>query len=227
MKATRFDGIYRKGRSIFTENMNKGKAVYGERLIKEGKKEYRNWDPRRSKIGAALMNGLRVMPVRRNSTVLYLGASTGTTTSHVSDIAVDGKIYAVDIAPRVVRELVFLAETRKNIFPLLFNASLPEQYGSIVEKCDFVFQDVAASNQSEIFIKNVKMYMKEGGYGMLAVKARSINVAEKPKVIFNMIENQLKRHFRVVDRVKLQPYERDHMVFVVVNKSDRENKKRS
>jgi fibrillarin-like pre-rRNA processing protein len=218
MKSTKFEGIYRMGRSILTENLTKGQTVYGEKTFKEGKTEYRFWEPRRSKIGAALMNDMKFMPVRRDSVVLYLGASTGTTVSHLSDIAKDGRIYAVDIAPRVVRELVFLAEKRKNIFPLLFNAALPELYANIVEKVDFVFQDIAAPNQPDIFIRNVKMFMKENGHGMLAIKSRSMNVAEKPKAVFNQVENYLRKYFKVIDRVRLEPYEKDHKVFVVVKK---------
>jgi fibrillarin-like pre-rRNA processing protein len=218
MKSTKFEGIYRMGRSILTENLTKGQTVYGEKTFKEGKTEYRFWEPRRSKIGAALMNDMKFMPVRRDSVVLYLGASTGTTVSHLSDIAKDGRIYAVDIAPRVVRELVFLAEKRKNIFPLLFNAALPELYANIVEKVDFVFQDIAAPNQPDIFIRNVKMFMKENGHGMLAIKSRSMNVAEKPKNVFNQVENYLRKYFKVIDRVRLEPYEKDHKVFVVVKK---------
>lgn len=216
MKQTKFKGIYRRGRALLTENLVKGQSVYGERLFKEGKKEYRGWEPRRSKLAAAIMNGLRNVPIRSNSCVLYLGASTGTTVSHISDIARDGKVYAVDIAPRVVRELVFLSEKRKNVFPLLFSAALPEDYANIVEQVDFIYQDIAAPNQAEIFVKNADIFLKKGGYGMLALKARSINVAEKPKMVFDRIENMLRKHFKVIDRRRLEPFEKDHKLFLVV-----------
>ncbi len=216
MKDTKSDGIYRKGRTILTENLVKGQSVYGERLVREGNKEYRFWEPRRSKIAAALMNGMKSVPIRRDSCVLYLGASTGTTVSHVSDIAKYGKVYAVDIAPRVVRDLVFLAEKRKNIFPLLFNASLPEKYGNIVEQVDFLYQDIAAPNQPDIFIKNADMFLRRRGYGMIAVKSRSINVAEKPNVVFDRVEDILRGHFKVIDKRRLEPFERDHKTFLVV-----------
>ena len=78
-----FNGIYKNGRDIFTVSYAPGTRVYGEKIIKEGSKEFRNWDPTRSKLGAALLNGLKQNPIKEGSIVLYLGASTGTTPSHI------------------------------------------------------------------------------------------------------------------------------------------------
>ncbi len=90
MNRSQFEGIIeeRKGRrkSIFTRNLVPGKKVYDERLIKDKGVELREWNPRKSKLAAAIMKGVREIGIKPGSKVLYLGASTGTTPSHVSDI---------------------------------------------------------------------------------------------------------------------------------------------
>jgi fibrillarin-like pre-rRNA processing protein len=202
---------------LYTKNMVAGESVYGERLVRRKGTEYRQWDPRRSKLAAAVLKGFNVT-LGRDSTVLYLGSASGTTVSHVSDIADNGKIYAVDVAPRVMRDLLFLAGKRKNIFPLLFNANLPEEYSNIVEDVDLIYQDVAERNQADILEKNARLFLKKGGMCMIAVKSRSINVSKKPGVVFGEVESQLREHFRVLKKARLEPFEKDHMIFLLVKK---------
>lgn len=57
-------------------------------LWKEGEKktEYRAWNPFRSKLAAAILGGVDKIYMKPGSKVLYLGAASGTTVSHVSDI---------------------------------------------------------------------------------------------------------------------------------------------
>eukprot|EP00493_Phyllostaurus_siculus_P025903 UN26248 len=47
---------------------------------------FRVWNPYRSKLGASVLNGIKKIPVAPGMKVLYLGAASGTTVSHVSDI---------------------------------------------------------------------------------------------------------------------------------------------
>jgi fibrillarin-like pre-rRNA processing protein len=213
-----FDGVYRRGRSLFTRNTVPGHDVYGERLFQFQGAEFRHWEPRRSKLAAAILNGLRELPIKKDTCVLYLGAASGTTVSHVADIAESGKVYAMDMAPRVVRDLVFVAEKRRNIFPLLFNANLPQEYAPIVEQVDLIYQDIAAPNQADILIKNAKLFLKPRGRALIAIKSRSIDVSKKPKQVFAETEEKLKKSFAVVQRIRLEPHERDHMFFHLVRK---------
>ena len=83
--------VYFKDENIATRNLTPGTSVYGEELIQEDV-EYRIWNPRRSKLAAALLNGLKNLELDDASKVLYLGASTGTTVSHISDIVTEGRI---------------------------------------------------------------------------------------------------------------------------------------
>ena len=77
----------RKGRTfLLTRNLVAGRRVYNEELLIKDGVEYRTWDPFRSKLAAAILKGLAGDVIGAGDKVLYLGTSTGTTPSHVSDI---------------------------------------------------------------------------------------------------------------------------------------------
>jgi fibrillarin-like pre-rRNA processing protein len=201
--------------SIYTQSLVPGFSVYGERLVREGGVEYREWDPTRSKLAAAIMNGCPNIFIRKSQTILYLGAASGTTVSHVSDmVGDDGFIFALDFAPRVVRDLVFVCEKRQNIAPLLENALHPETYKDRVTEVDVVYQDIAQRDQVKIFLKNCDMFLKKGGYGLFCVKSRSIDVTRKPKDVFRQVFSELEKGITIIDSRDLSPYERDHMMFL-------------
>lgn len=208
--------IYLKDNQLATENLVVGTSVYGEQLIKSDDKEYRLWNPTRSKLAASLLNGMEKLDIPENSKVLYLGASTGTTVSHISDIIKDGLIYAVEFSPVTAKKLVRLANQRTNIAPILGDATKPKEYLNIVEKVDLVYCDVAQPTQTELFVKNMNIFAKEYGKGLLMLKARSIDVVQKPKKIFKEEEKKLKeKGFTVLEKIKLEPYEKDHIAFLV------------
>ncbi|MFH0876487.1 MAG: fibrillarin-like rRNA/tRNA 2'-O-methyltransferase [archaeon] len=221
MQKARFDGVYElPGKpKIFTKNMVEGVSVYGERLYKDGGIEYREWDPKRSKLGASILKGVSQTGLREDYTVLYLGSSTGTTVSHVSDIVgVKGFVFALDFAPRVLRDLVFLCEQRKNVCPILSDANQPSKYMHQVQLVDFLFQDIAQKNQLEIFMKNLDLFLKDGAFGFLAIKARSVDVGKRPQVIYQEVRAELEKKVIIVDFKVLDPYEKDHCCFVVKKK---------
>ncbi len=216
-----FEGVFEdregKRRLLYTRNLIKG-AHFNEALKAEGGIEYRNWDARRSKAAAAIMRGMKEFPVRKGTVVLYLGASHGVTPSFFSDIVVDGFIFAVEFSPRVARELVYVAEARKNIAPILADASRPEEYLDKAARCDVLYQDIAQKNQVGIFAKNAALFLKKDGYGMLALKARSIDVTKKPSIIFDEARRELQKNFEIIDYRTLEPFEKDHAFFLVRKK---------
>jgi fibrillarin-like pre-rRNA processing protein len=222
MQYRNFKGVYesRKGKKpvLLTKNLVPGKRVYGENLIRENDGEYREWDYTRSKLAAALVKEISQIGIKENDFVLYLGAASGTTVSHVSDIVgKDGFIYAVDFAPRVIRDLVFVAQDRKNIAPILGDANKPETYSSLVSEVDVIYQDIAQRNQPEIFMKNMK-YLKKDGFALLCVKARSMDNAKKPRLIFQEVRSFLEKQITIVDYRELDPFEKDHCIFVCKKK---------
>lgn len=204
---------------IYTVNLTPGKKVYDERLFREKGVEYREWNPRKSKLAAAILNGCSNTFIRKDSIVLYLGCASGTTVSHVSDIVgKNGFIFALDFAPIVMREMVFVSEDRKNIAPILADANKPQSYADKVSQVDIIYQDVAQRNQLDIFFKNINLFLKKDGYALLAVKARSIDVTKKPKELFAEIRQKLEKELTIVDYKTLEPYQLDHCMFICKNR---------
>ena len=222
IRQTRLQGVYKteKGKKkLFTINLTPGKKVYDESLIKEKGIEYRQWNPRKSKLAAAIMKGASQIGIKPNSTVLYLGCASGTTASHVSDIVgKQGFVFALDFAPRVMREMVFVCEQRPNIMPIMADANNIESFEKHITMVDVIFQDIAQKSQAEIFLKNCRKFLKPGGFALLSVKARSVDVTKKPKRVFQEIRAKLEKELMIVDYRTLEPFEMDHCIFICKKK---------
>lgn len=201
---------------LATENLVIGNKVYNEKLVLKKGIEYRLWDPFRSKLAAAIMNGLEIFPFKEKSSVLYLGASTGTTVSHVSDIVgPQGIVFGVEHASRVARDFLDrVASHRKNIIPIMQDARQPQQYFSVYAKVDVVYVDIAQPDQTDIAIANCKMFLKNKGYLFLVIKTRSIDVTQAPKKIIENEKNKLKNNFEIIQVIDLNPYDKDHAMVI-------------
>lgn len=220
MQPTEIEGVYKQKDKIFTENLEccKGFKVYNEKLVSYDNREFRSWNPYRSKLAAAILKGLKNIEIKSDSKVLYLGAATGTTVSHISDIVKNGLIFSVEISPVAIKSLVQLSEKRRNIIPILEDASHPDRYSSIVPTVDLIYQDVSQRNQAEIFISNVNRYLKKNGTAILMVKARSIDVSLNPKKAYDLVCSKLENNgLRIRDKIDLTPYEKDHAAIVISN----------
>ena len=201
-----------RGRTaLLTKNLTPGKRVYNEDLLIRNGVEYRTWDPFRSKLAAAMLKGLPDNIIRKGSRVLYLGASTGTTASHVSDIVgEEGLVVGVEFAPRVAREFVeHVARERKNVIPFVADARDPSRYA--VAQFDVVYCDIAQPDQTEIAMANCDRLLKKKGSLLLVVKARSIDVLKAPERVFSEESRKLQRSGFAVNRViELSPFDKDH-----------------
>lgn len=187
-----------------------GKKLY----TKDSAGKMRPWDPEKSKLAAAILNGLTDVKINEESIVLYLGASTGTTTSHVSDIAAKGLVYAVEFSERVFHSLIDLSGKRKNIAPLLADARKPENY-AWVEQCDVLYCDIAQPDQTEIAIRNAKVFLKKGGFMYIAVKSQSIDVTKQPSRVYKEEAEKIRKSgFEVLQIIDLEPYEEKHAMIV-------------
>ncbi|HEC76380.1 MAG TPA: fibrillarin-like rRNA/tRNA 2'-O-methyltransferase [Thermoplasmatales archaeon] len=208
-----FPGVYRRDKKIFTKNLVPGKKVYNEKLVREGGKEYRSWNPYRSKIAGAILKGLKNFLIKPESRILYLGVANGTTASHFSDIAKKGIIFGVETSFKPMKKFVKLCEERKNMIPILSDANHPEKYDAIVEEIDLIYQDISQRNQVEIFIKNMDKFDVQ--HGILMVKARSIDVSSPPKKIFEKVKKEIERYYEINETIKLSPYAKDHIAIFV------------
>jgi len=203
---------------LATRNLTPGRTVYGERLIHFKKVEYRVWDAFRSKLAAAILKGVQTVPITLGSRVLYLGAASGTTPSHVSDIVgAEGHVYCVEFASRSIRELVNnVAAYRLNMSPFLEDARFPEKYVMFIPgKVDCVYCDIAQPEQAKILADNADVFLKPAGWVMLAVKAQSIDVTKDPIAVYRQEAKVLKkRGFDVTEIVRLEPYDKAHAMIV-------------
>jgi len=207
-----------RAQRLATRNLALGRTVYGERLIRFKRVEYRVWDAFRSKLAAAIIKGVQTVPIAPGYQVLYLGAASGTTPSHVSDIVgEEGHVYCVEFASRSLRELVNnVAAYRLNMSPFLEDARFPEKYAMFIAgKVDCIYCDIAQPEQAKILADNADVFLKESGWVMLAVKAQSIDVTKDPLAVYKQEAKVLKkRGFDVREIVRLEPYDKAHAMIV-------------
>ncbi|BCS90717.1 MAG: fibrillarin-like rRNA methylase [Candidatus Micrarchaeota archaeon] len=213
-----FKGVYKLGKSIYTKNLVPGVRVYDEQMVKLSGMELRSWNPYRSKLSAAIMNGLKSFAIKNGSKVLYIGAATGTTVSHVSDIVEDnGIVYAIEYSERNAIKLLKLAESRRNIIPIVADARYPESYlDKIQEHVDILYQDVSSRDQLSILKKN-SIFLKPNGIAYFIIKSQNITSRAKPEEIYKSILMQLDDVYTIKERIDLEPYDSKHL-FTVLQK---------
>nr|XP_012636408.2 rRNA/tRNA 2'-O-methyltransferase fibrillarin-like protein 1 [Microcebus murinus] len=215
--------IYRGAEdALVTLNMVPGLSVYGERrvTVTEGgvKQEYRTWNPFRSKLAAAILGGVDQIHIKPKSKVLYLGAASGTTVSHVSDIiGPDGLVYAVEFSHRAGRDLVNVAKKRTNIIPVLEDARHPLKYRMLIGMVDVIFADVAQPDQSRIVALNAHTFLRNGGHFLISIKANCIDSTASAEAVFASEVRKLQQeNLKPQEQLTLEPYERDHAVVIGV-----------
>ena len=206
------------GVRLATKNLTPGRNVYGEKLVLHKKIEYRIWDAFRSKLAASILNGITFIPIKSDQVVLYLGAASGTTPSHISDmVGPAGHVYCVEFASRSIRDLVNnVCLHRLNMTPFVEDARLPEKYANFIpKKVDVIYCDVAQPEQAKLLSDNADMLLKEDGWIMLAVKASSIDVTKDPNTIFKQEAKILKkRGFKIKEMINLTPYDKAHAMII-------------
>ncbi|MGI0132939.1 MAG: fibrillarin-like rRNA/tRNA 2'-O-methyltransferase [Thermoplasmata archaeon] len=217
MERTSVEGVYRLGRDLYTVNANPGHRVYGEDLHREGGREYRRWDPFRSKLAAFLLKSTTELGwLAAGRAVLYLGGAHGTTVSHLSDLLPDSRIFVVEKSPVSFAPLLALAKSRRNLLPLLVDAQLPERYAADVGEVDVLYQDVAQRAQTEIFHENARACLAPDGTGLLMLKVRSITQARSARQVLGESRTRLARDgWRILEEVDLAPFSRDHVALVL------------
>ncbi|HET6404555.1 MAG TPA: fibrillarin-like rRNA/tRNA 2'-O-methyltransferase [Candidatus Thermoplasmatota archaeon] len=206
--------VFDDGRML-TRNLAPGQRVYDEELHTVNGEEHRTWNPMKSKLGSYLVKGGRQLDLDDRSVVMYLGAANGTTPSHVSDIVSRGLLVAVEFSPRSFRDLLRVADKRPNMVPVLADAWRPELYDRYVGKVDLLFQDIAQRQQGAIFAKNILRFKPK--LAIIAVKARSVNVAANPRDVYQAVAEEVATltGYDVVEMVDLGPFERDHAAIVL------------
>ncbi|WFD35801.1 Small subunit processome complex component [Malassezia cuniculi] len=229
VKPHRHEGIFvaeGKEHLLVTKNLAPGESVYGEKRIAvetpgvedpaEAKVEYRVWNPFRSKLAAGVLGGLDNIHIKPGARVLYLGAASGTSVSHVADIVgPEGIVYAVEFSHRSGRDLINMAKKRTNVIPIIEDARHPAKYRMLVGSVDVIFADVAQPDQARIVAYNAEYFLKNGGHVVISIKASCIDSTAQPEAVFAEEVNKLKKSsFRPREQLTLEPYERDHAMLV-------------
>lgn len=212
---------------LVTKNVAPGESVYGEKRISveepskdpdtpATKVEYRVWNPFRSKLAAGIMGGLDQIFIKPGSKVLYLGAASGTSVSHVSDIVgPEGLVYAVEFSHRPGRELISMAKKRPNVIPLVEDARHPQKYRMLVGMVDAVFADVAQPDQARIIALNAHLFLKDNGGVIISIKANCIDSTVDAETVFaREVQKMREERIKPLEQLTLEPYERDHCIVV-------------
>lgn len=230
----RHEGVFicrGKEDALVTKNMVVGESVYGEKRISvedgEAKIEYRAWNPFRSKLAAAILGGIDKIHIKPGTKVMYLGAASGTTVSHVSDIVgPDGLVYAVEFSHRSGRDLLNVAKKRTNIIPIIEDARHPHKYRMLVGMVDVIFADVAQPDQTRIVALNAHNFLKNGGHFVISIKANCIDSTASPEAVFaSEVKKMSSENMKPQEQLTLEPYERDHAVVVGVYRPPPKQKK--
>ena len=219
----KFPGIFVcKGKQDFlaTRNLVGGLSVYGERRVSVAsnneKIEYRVWNPYRSKLAAGIVCGIDRIHIAPGTKILYLGAASGTSVSHVSDmVGAEGVVYAVEFSQRSGRDLIKLATRRRNIVPIIEDARYPNRYRMLVPMVDTIFSDVAQPDQTRIVSMNAEYFLKEKGGVVVSVKSNCVDSTAPPQKVFaEEVEKMRRCGIRPKEQVTLEPFERDHAIIV-------------
>ncbi|KAM4015637.1 rRNA 2'-O-methyltransferase fibrillarin [Anomaloglossus baeobatrachus] len=230
----RHEGVFicrGKEDALVTKNLVPGESVYGEKRISveegEVKTEYRAWNPFRSKLAAAILGGVDQIHIKPGSKVLYLGAASGTTVSHVSDlVGPEGLVYAVEFSHRSGRDLINVAKKRTNIIPVIEDARHPHKYRMLLGMVDVIFADVAQPDQTRIVALNAHNFLKNGGHFVISIKANCIDSTAAPEAVFaSEVKKMQQENMKPQEQLTLEPYERDHAVVVGVYRPPPKQKK--
>lgn len=210
---------------LVTRNITPGESVYGEKRIAVPATteangdaaagttiEYRVWNPFRSKLAAGILGGMESIFMRPGSKVLYLGAASGTSVSHVADIVgPEGTVFAVEFSHRSGRDLVNMATHRTNVIPIVEDARHPLKYRMLVSMVDCIFADVAQPDQARIVGLNAHLFLKVGGGVVVSIKANCIDSTAAPEAVFAREVQKLREEkIKPKEQLTLEPFERDH-----------------
>ena len=174
------------------------------------------WDPARSKIKAALENGLGDSYLKVTK-LLYLGAAHGYTIAHLYEQFNIIEIYAVEKSNEMMRAFMPVVQDLPSVMPILADATAPDSFAHYIRSdVDVVFQDIAQKEQVGIFIANCKRFLSPHGIGLLALKAPAVNSTAEPAAVFAETRERLGREgMTVTQEVSLEPHQTHHRLYVV------------
>ena len=220
-------GVMRHGRGLWSRNAVKGERVRDERLRRDGKIEWRSWNPSSSKLGAAIIRSsgdAGILLPEPGSTVLYIGAGHGTTISHLHDHVCGsgnhhgGSIVAVDLSARCIRDLISLAEKRPGILPVLSDARNLDDYAIFLSnRVPWILQDVSQAGQVDLMLRICNRFLSPNGIALLSLKAASERWTDGgDEARFLAAESKIaESNLELVERIDLKGLEEQHVMYLL------------
>ena len=185
------------------------------RRIAERTKNH-EWNAYKSKWKSALDKGLNV-DLKGEENILYLGASTGSTISHIKD-KTKGFIFAVEKSPKMMIELMKLSMKSENIVPIFLDARNIEEIKKRLfkENIDVLFQDIPSPDQVNMLINASELVDSDC---RIFLSLKIISVAHwTHETVLKKTEENLKKHFKIIESVSLEPFHKKHYFYVLKKK---------
>jgi fibrillarin-like pre-rRNA processing protein len=203
----------RERTTLWTHALGVPPALHGEHVIAVRGSLYRHWETARSKLAAGLARGWADPLPERSEHWLYLGAASGTTATHVADlVGPAGAVFSVEKSARPFLTLVDAADRYPNLFPILQDARVPDEYAGLVPPVDGLYQDVAQPDQIDIALANARLYLRGGGKLLLALKTSSLGRTGTPAEKAAAAVHRLETGFTVRPPLSLEPHHRQHFL---------------
>jgi len=176
------------------------------------------WNPFTSKWKAALEKDFD-LSLGGSENILYLGASSGTTVSFLSDVT-SGIIFAVEKAPVMAIPLVRLAQKKSNIAPLVCDARNTSYIRDhlFTTTINILFQDIPSPDQVDI-LSTASHLVDTGCRIFLSLKTQSISLQDKEKTLAK-VRAQLQKKFIIEKVQSLEPFHKKHYFFILKKKPE-------
>ena len=213
---------------LATKNMVKGTKTRKEKIVIVNNEEFLEWNPYKSKLAAAIRNGLQILPIIKNSKVVCINLLEESTILHISNIVgSNGSVFVIDVNKNKKSFLNKLVDTRKNIIPIYDTVDELSFSSSITGKVDALYVDLPESEQIEQIVRNYGSLLKNEGFLMLVAKKDSDAILEndivgwmaEQRAGLNKIREitaKLKSQFEIIQEINLginyamEPYHKLH-----------------
>ena len=204
--------IFKNRLTLVVKNLD-NKKIFDERIVKKNKNEYKIWMPYKSKLAAAIYNGLEIFPIKKDSILLYLGSEIESTASFLSDIVGEnGLIYCIQEKDQSeIRNMKELADKRTNVIPLIYEIRHPKEYSSLEAKTvDIIYADIKDKNLLEILLENCKIYLRKKGFLIFVIPTSDLIELDNGNNNLGRKINGLE----IIQIINLNSYHKKHSIII-------------
>ena len=213
---------------LATKNMVKGTKTRKEKIVIVNNEEFLEWNPYKSKLAAAIRNGLQILPIIKNSKVVCINLPEESTILHISNIVGSGgSVFVIDVNKNKKSFLNKLVDTHENIIPIYDTIDELSFSSSITGKVDALYVDITEAEQIKQIVDKCELLLKNEGFLMLVAKKDGDAILEndivgwmaEQRAGLNKIREitaKLKSQFEIIQEINLginyamEPYHKLH-----------------